>query len=194
VTKSARGRGSGHVRIVAGAARGRVIAVPRGDRVRPTPDRVREALFSILGERVEAARVLDACAGTGALGLEAASRGAAEVVLIERDRVVAETLRENVGRVGLPTVTVVVRDARPALRDFAAAGRSFDIVLLDPPFEAGLWGEILAELVRGALVAPGGVVVAEHPTATASPAVGGLHLTGERHYGSVALSFFERDP
>ncbi len=182
------------MRIVAGAARGLSLLVPQKGTVRPTPDRVREALFSILGERVVGARVLDACAGTGALGLEAASRGAAEVLLVERDWRVTQVLRENVKRVGLDVARVVSRDVRPLLRELAVEDERFDIVLLDPPFDLGLAQPLLEALAQDDSIARDGVVVLEHRTSTEAPVVPALRLTDQRRYGTVTLSFYEPDP
>jgi 16S rRNA (guanine966-N2)-methyltransferase len=125
------------MRIVAGLARGRRLAVPPGDAVRPTADRVREALFSSLQPRLPDARVLDLYAGSGALGLEAASRGAARVVLVERDRRVLEVLRGNVTAVGLAGVEVVAGEVLAVLAGRGGpslSGGAFDLVLADPPY------------------------------------------------------------
>lgn len=185
--------GGGSLRIVAGAARGRRLAVPRGRAVRPTPDRVREALFSILGERCLGARVADLCAGTGALGLEALSRGARSVLFVEQDRAVAEVLRENVARVGLEGAEVLVRDAPAALAALARQGApAFDLVLADPPFASGLVPALAQALVDGALLAQGGLLVIEHPAGDALK-LPGLTQVDARCYGSVALEFLENE-
>jgi 16S rRNA (guanine966-N2)-methyltransferase len=185
--------GGGSLRIVAGEARGRRLAVPRGRAVRPTPDRVREALFSILGDRCVDACVADLCAGTGALGLEALSRGARSVLFVEEDPAVAEVLRENVARVALPGAEVVVRDARAALAALARQGApAFDLVLADPPFAAGLVPPLARALVDGALLARGGLLVIEHPAGDALR-LPGLRQVDARRYGSVALDFLESE-
>jgi 16S rRNA (guanine966-N2)-methyltransferase len=133
------------VRVIAGAYGGRTLKAPKGDATRPTSDRVREALFSILGDRVQDARVLDLFAGSGALGLEALSRGAREAVLVERDRAAAESLRETVARLHAHAeAQVVAADALAFLR-VPLHGR-FDIVFVDPPFTAGLWPQVFAVL------------------------------------------------
>lgn len=127
------------MRIVAGLAKGRRLAAPPGDDVRPTADRVREALFSSLQPRLLDARVLDLYAGSGALGLEAASRGAAHVVLVERDRRALEVLRDNVAAVGLAGVEVVAGEVTAVLTGRGGqhlAGGAFDVVLADPPYAA----------------------------------------------------------
>lgn len=178
---------------MAGEARGRRLAVPRGHAVRPTPDRVREALFSILGDRCVGARVADLCAGTGALGLEALSRGARSVLFVEQDRTVAEVLRENVARVGLPGAEVLVRDAPTALAALSRQGApAFDLVLADPPFASGLAPTLARALVDARLLARDGLVVIEH-AAGDSLQFPGLRLVDARRYGSVVLDFLESE-
>lgn len=139
------------MRIVAGTHRGRPLKAPPGNAVRPTADRVREALFSMLqsgrygGDRVTGVRVLDACAGSGALGLEALSRGAKEAVLVERDRRRCECLRAVAGRLeGGGAARIVHADALAFLR--APTGERFDLAFVDPPFDDGLWDAAIAHL------------------------------------------------
>lgn len=133
--------------------------------------------------------MLDLCAGSGALGLEALSRGAASVLLIERDRQVVEVLRENVARVGLPGARVVVGDARREIVRLGEGGARFDLVLLDPPFDAGLSAPLVSALVAVGLLAAGGVVVVEHREGE-PPEVAGLTLSERRRYGTVALAIY----
>jgi 16S rRNA (guanine966-N2)-methyltransferase len=129
------------VRIIAGSWRGRRLTFPHGTDVRPTPDRVRETLFNWLREHVEGARCLDLYAGTGALGLEALSRGAREAVLVERDRALAAALDTNVRMLGANAQIIVAA----AERFLAQATDPFDIVFLDPPYSEDL-GPIVARL------------------------------------------------
>jgi 16S rRNA (guanine966-N2)-methyltransferase len=178
------------MRIIAGTARGRRLASPP-DGVRPTGDRVREALFASLGPRVTGASVLDAFAGSGALGLEARSRGAAHVTLVERDRAALTVLRANVDRVGLDAVTVVAADAARLLRDAAAVpppGAPYDLALLDPPYaltEDAL-ADVLADLVP--VLAPGATVVIERAGEAPAPRwPDPLQPDAPRRYGSTRL-------
>ncbi|HEY9198410.1 MAG TPA: 16S rRNA (guanine(966)-N(2))-methyltransferase RsmD [Gammaproteobacteria bacterium] len=134
------------IRIVGGAWRGRKLAFPDSTGLRPTPDRVRETLFNWLAPVVGGSRCLDLFAGSGALGFEAASRGAAEVVMVERDAAVAKNLREQQQRLNAAQIQVVQADA---LQFLAGAPRPFDIVLLDPPFGQNLLQQVLATLARG---------------------------------------------
>jgi 16S rRNA (guanine966-N2)-methyltransferase len=133
----------GAVRIIGGQWRGTRLAVADAPGLRPTPDRVRETLFNWLQAELRGARVLDLFAGSGALGLEAVSRGAREAFLVERDPRLAESLRATVARLqGGDQVEVVAADALAWLR--APLHGRFDLVLLDPPFDAGLWQPVLA--------------------------------------------------
>jgi 16S rRNA (guanine(966)-N(2))-methyltransferase RsmD len=137
---------SNRVRIIGGVWRSRVIRFPASADVRPTPDRVRETLFNWLGQDLTGRRCLDLFAGSGALGFEALSRGAAEVVMVERSRNVLAVLRENAARLGAgaPRLRLVLGDALHFL-DSPGEAR-FDVVFVDPPYGSGLAGEVLARL------------------------------------------------
>jgi 16S rRNA (guanine966-N2)-methyltransferase len=169
------------MRIVAGQWRGRRIAAPRGRDVRPTSDRVREALFSILGP-LDGARVLDLFAGTGALGLEALSRGAASATLVERAPATLRVLRDNVADLAA-NAEVVAADARTHLRAARGQGAQYDLVFLDPPyrFAAALGRELELQPV----LAAGARVVAESDRR--SPLELGLPITDERRYGDTLI-------
>lgn len=178
------------MRIIAGALRGRRIAAPPGRGTRPTSDRVREALFSILGP-VDGEDVLDLFAGSGALGLEALSRGAASATFVERAPRAAACIRDNIRALGVEDRTrVVVRDWRAALSAERAAGRWYGVVLVDPPYRdvarvaAGL-GAALAEVV-----VPGGTVVIERSARDRALVLDGLAVerSVERVYGDTAVS------
>lgn len=180
----------GRVRIIAGSLRGRWITVPGGQRVRPTADRVREALFSILGARVPGARVLDPFAGSGALGLEAISRGAAEAVLIEADRRVAAAVRDSVDSLCVrDRVRVIHADAIAEIERGRAQG-PFDLVLADPPFGQGAGDRLLEVLVRAGALASGATVVIEGEASGEVPR-GPSPLVHRRRstYGRISLDF-----
>jgi len=182
-------------RIIAGSARGRRLAVPPGRDTRPTSDRVREALFSRLEHegRLDGAHVLDLYAGSGALGLEALSRGARTAVLVESDRATAALIRRNVETVALDGATVL---AAPVARALARRPDSpADLVLADPPYPLGEpdLAAALELLVAGGWLAPSAVVVVERssrsPEPTWPPA---LDRVDERTYGETRLWFAER--
>lgn len=177
------------MRIVAGSRKGHRVAAPKGVVTRPTGNRVREALFSILGS-VEGARVLDLFAGSGALGLEALSRGATSCLFVERDREAARVIQANLAKLRLTGAVVVTRDASAALREERDRGRRYDLVLADPPYEEWERHEsALAELVPSVL-ADDGVVVVE-TAGDIEPALP-LDLVTTRRYGSARITVFSR--
>jgi len=177
------------VRVTGGRLGGRRLRVPRGDRVRPTADRVRESLFAHLAHHggLEGRRVLDAFAGSGALGIEALSRGAREAVFVERAAPVAALLRGNLEGLGLEAVSRVVRaDARSAFRRLHAAGERFDLVLLDPPYGLAELAEALAEAAP--LLAEGGALWLESARRDPLPSPAGLAILDARPYGETQLT------
>ena len=173
------------MRVVAGLHGGRRLEAPPGEETRPTSDRVREALFSILGARVEGARVLDLFAGSGALGIEALSRGAAEATFVDRSPAAIRVVRANLAALGLEA-EVVRADARAAVRTARAAARQYDLLFLDPPYRlAGRLAPVLAEAVEG-LLAPGGSVVTESDRRAPLP-LETVPLIDERRYGDTLI-------
>lgn len=181
-------------RIVAGSLGGRPIAVPPGRDVRPTSERVREALFSALQARVGLAgrRVLDLYAGSGAVGLEAASRGAAEVVLVESNPRAARTAKSNIAALGLDRVCHLVPVRAEIYLSAAPPPAPFDIVFADPPYATPdrEVARVLAALTRPGWLAAGAVLVLERSTRSAAPTYpAGLVGTGERRYGETLLWF-----
>ncbi len=170
------------MRIVGGRWRGRRLVTPPGAATRPTSDRVREAVFSILGP-LDGEAVLDLFAGSGALGLEALSRGAARATLVERAAPALRALRANVAALDA-TVDVRARDVRAFLRDASSAGGPYDLAFLDPPYRdaAGL----SAELDLTAVLAPGARVVSESDR-RAPLALTGLAVQDERRYGDTLI-------
>jgi 16S rRNA (guanine966-N2)-methyltransferase len=177
------------VRIVAGSRKGHRIAAPKGAITRPTGDRVREATFSLIGP-VEGAAVLDLFAGSGALGLEALSRGAASCVFVERDRDAARVIQANLEKLRLTGATVTTRDVAATLRDERTRGRRYDLVLVDPPYEE--WerhAPTVAELVP-AVLADDALVVVE-TSERVEPELP-LDLVTTRRYGSARITVFSR--
>lgn len=150
------------MRIIAGIAKGMVLAVPRGSETRPTSDRVREAIFSSLGARVVEAAVLDLYAGTGALGLEAASRGARSVVLVERARPALDSIAKNLAGFAKQRGEKPVIEVRrgEVLREVGKLDRPFDIVFADPPYAVDA-EPLLAAVAESGVLAADGVLVLE---------------------------------
>jgi 16S rRNA (guanine966-N2)-methyltransferase len=161
VNAPARAKPPGEVRLIGGLYKRSKLPVPDRPGLRPTPDRVRETLFNWLGQDLAGWRVLDAFAGSGALGFEAASRGAAEVLLLEQDAVLVTSLGKVQARLGAATATVQRADAMAWMA--RSAPDRFELVLLDPPFDAGLAAR--AVQLAAPLVVPGGFVYVEAGTA-----------------------------
>jgi 16S rRNA (guanine966-N2)-methyltransferase len=184
------------MRITGGRYGSRALKAPKGSSTRPTSDRVREALFSILGQRASADAVLDLYAGTGALGLEALSRGARSVVFVERSKEALVALNANVEALGVRAqVRVIALPIERALRGLQTRQEEhFDLVLADPPY---------AEVENGAatralethvvpLMTPGALLVLEHASRDAAPTIANLEHEDARKYGDTTLSFYAR--
>jgi 16S rRNA (guanine966-N2)-methyltransferase len=172
------------VRVIAGRYGGRRLQAPRGAATRPTSDRVREALFSILGDRVEGARVLDLFAGSGALGIEALSRGAASASFVDSAPAAVAAVRANLAALDA-SAEVARDDASRWLRTASAGARQYDLVFLDPPYRRapGL-GAALSDLLP-AVLAPGALVISESDRR--SPLELPIHATDERRYGDTLI-------
>ena len=180
------------MRIVTGSARGRRLRVPRGRAVRPTADRVKESIFSMLESRYgcEGIAVLDLFAGSGSLGIEALSRGAAEAVFVEKDLRAAEAVRANLRTTGFTGEVLMMPVAR-ALATPHARGRRFGGIFLDPPYDRGFVAPTLTALATTGLVTADGWVVVEHgrkeqPEAT----IGSLIRRDTRRFGDTHVSTF----
>lgn len=184
------------MRITGGIHRSRVLRAPRGIATRPTSDRVREALFGILGSAgaVEGARVLDLYAGSGALAFEALSRGAAHAVLVESSPEALSVVRANVLALGLgERVRVIFGDASNLARLLAGRG-PFDLLLADPPWalvDEGVAPRALSRVVRAGALRAAACVVLEHASRTPPPELDGLGRTETRRYGDTALTFYK---
>jgi 16S rRNA (guanine966-N2)-methyltransferase len=181
------------VRIIAGALKGRRLKAPTWDGLRPTSDKLRETLFNVLAPRIAGARVLDGYAGTGAVGIEALSRGAAHVTFVERDPRAAALVEANLAGCGAQSGCAIIRaSVAQALVDFSRADGRFDIIVLDPPYDEQP-DEVMAAAAE--LLAPGAVLVLEHARRRGSPAAAGrLARSRELVSGDSALSFYSCPP
>jgi 16S rRNA (guanine966-N2)-methyltransferase len=181
-------------RIIGGAGKGRRLRAPSGDETRPTGARVRQTLFDILAAEIPGSRFLDAFAGSGAVGLEALSRGASKVVLVDRGSAAVEAARENARAVGVGgSVQVFRQDARTAMVALGEQGLRFDVVFLDPPYASELYQPLLSLLADGPLLAEDGLVVAEHFHKRSLPeTIGTLARTRLVRVGDHCLSFYRR--
>lgn len=179
------------MRVIAGRAKGRKLMMVPGEGTRPITDRAKEALFSILGHSVPRSRVLDLFAGTGGVGIEALSRGAAQATFVERAGKAVETLHRNLEQTGLSAGAQVVRgDVFRFLEQ--PPGEPFDLIFIAPPQYQGLWLKTLQAVdALPALLAEGGTVVVQiFPKEYTDPNLQNLTLTDERKYGSVLLLFY----
>ncbi len=183
------------MRISAGEHRGRRLHSPKGSKTRPTSDLLRQALFNVLGARIQEARVLDLFAGTGAVGLEALSRGASHVTFVEVDRRAVESLRANLASLDLTAgARLVVGHALPALARLKAAGEMFDCVFLDPPYAGDLAARCIERLAPGDLLRENAVVVVQAFHKTALPdQTGDLRRTWRRRYGESSLVLYSKE-
>jgi 16S rRNA (guanine966-N2)-methyltransferase len=176
------------VRIIAGSRKGATIYAPKHADTRPTGDRVREAAFNLIGP-VDGASVLDLYAGSGAMGLEALSRGAGSALFVEADREAVHTIERNLAKLGLEGATILRADALTALAQEASSGRRYDLVLVDPPYRmfADLQTSLAAYLP--AVLAGDGLVVVE--TSSREEPELPLAKRTSRRYGSARLTLFE---
>ena len=174
-------------RISGGSLGSRKLRSPKGTNVRPTPGRVKESLFSILTARLDGAAVLDLFSGTGAIGFEAASRGAGRVVCVEAHRQTAAAIEEAARELGVDGIVTVF--AAPAERALYRLEGPFDVVYLDPPYGNAVPLQLFALLRERGLLAPDAVVVYEHAARTILPEIPGYRSVREEVYGDVALAF-----
>lgn len=180
------------MRVIAGSLKGRRLKAPAWEGLRPTSDKLRETLFNILSPRIAGARVLDGYAGTGAIGIEALSRGASEVIFVDQDHRAEALINENLARCGVANGYAIIRADILGALALLRTERAFDIIVLDPPYAAS---HNIAEVLAGAgeFVAPGGLLVLEHARKTVTPdAAGRLARSREVRSGDSALSFYER--
>ncbi|MBI4495750.1 MAG: 16S rRNA (guanine(966)-N(2))-methyltransferase RsmD [Deltaproteobacteria bacterium] len=183
------------MRVIGGRLRGRKLYTPRGLEVRPTSDRVREAIFNILRNHIQGENVLDLFAGTGALGIEALSRGAQGAVFVEKSARSLAVLTRNLAVLGLlPKAEVLPLEVSSGIRVLQARGRTFGLVFLDPPYEKGLVRHTLAELDRSPILASGAVIVAEHSPAEEWGPFSRLQQVDQRKYGGTEVSIFRPAP
>jgi 16S rRNA (guanine(966)-N(2))-methyltransferase RsmD len=180
------------MRVITGSARGRRLKELEGMETRPTTDRVKEGMFSILQFDIEGRRVLDLFAGTGQLGIECLSRGAASAVFVDRRSDAVKLIRENLRVTELEDrARVVSGDSMEYLKSLR---EKFDLILLDPPYAAGLLEPAVAHIARFDILAPHGIIVAEHPAERSLPALAPpyrLHRT--YRYGKIGLTVYHRN-
>ena len=182
------------MRIVAGTAKGRALAGPKptSKHIRPTADRVRETLFNVLGQFLDGQSVLDLYAGTGALALEAVSRGAGRAVLVDQDREAQALCRQNTDALGFTSqVELLASPVSRALAELGRRGERFELIFADPPYAARVVETVLDGVVGAGLLAPSGMVVVEHDKREAAPdSHAGLNREDQRRFGDTLVSFY----
>jgi 16S rRNA (guanine966-N2)-methyltransferase len=180
------------MRVVAGKYKGRVLKSPKHPGVRPTADRVKEALFNIIGARIIGASFLDLFAGSGAIGIEAISRGAACVVMADESLMSVKLVRENCRLLESPDQPRIIHlSFERTLSLLSREKAAFDLVFLDPPFEAGLLPRAIQEIWRLELLSAHAMLIAEHPRGMILDGVAPLNLIDCRTYGDISLSLFQ---
>ena len=179
------------MRVITGSARGRRLKELEGMETRPTTDRVKEGMFNVLQFDIEGRRVLDLFAGTGQLGIECLSRGATSAVFVDRRADAVKLIRENLKITELSDrARVVSGDSMEYLKSLR---EKFDVILLDPPYEAGLLEPAIAHIAKFDILAPHGIIVAEHPAGKVLPALSApyrLHRT--YRYGKIGMTLYRR--
>ena len=181
------------MRIISGSARGRALVAPAGEKTRPTQDYVRESLFNIIRWDLEDARVLDLFAGTGALSLEALSRGAKEAVLIDMDRDACQAIRKNMETTRLgDRCRLISRDYLQAMDQLAHEGQKFDVVFIDPPYRMENTGEMCAALKDKDLLGDAFLILVEHRRGMAPLLDGRFEAYDLRRYGDTEITFVRR--
>ena len=196
------------MRVIAGTFKGRRLAVPKGNRlIRPTTDRVKESIFSILRERIVGADFLDLCAGTGSMGIEALSRGAKHVTFLDRDPRCIAAIERNLEVCGLTTESrmyyLLCRDVLKGMSSLHKREAAFEVIYFDPPYGVGLGGSSrnplelyttsLALLAKTTLLKIGGILLVEHAKQMDIPdTVGSLHRDRQTRYGDTVVSFYHR--
>jgi len=181
------------MRIIAGLKKGMTLACPPGDTVRPTLDLVRGSIFNILGQRFSNITVLDLFAGTGALGLEALSRGATHATFVEINEAVTQTLSKNIEKCKLsPQSTLMSCDVDIALKRLGRGQITFDFIFIDPPYEYSRIGKIMNHIVEQKILKPTGIVILEHHRKEpVNDTFGDLRRVDVRSFGNTMISFFK---
>ena len=179
------------MRVISGKLRGKRLFSPKGLNLRPTSDRVKEAIFNILQDQFQGQNVLDLFAGTGALGIECLSRGARRAVFVEESPRSLSALRRNIEECRLKEQAEVLgRKVLPALKILEARGEAFGIIFLDPPYDKGEARRVLEALSRSSILTPGTLVVAEHSLTEEIDPIPFLQRIDLRKYGRTRISFF----
>lgn len=179
------------MRIIGGQARGRRIVLPAGRKTRPTSDRIKEALFNLLPD-VEGLRFLDLFAGTGSVGMEALSREASQTVFVENDRLCIDAIQRHLERFGLSGYRCLTVTSERGIQKLSQENECFDVIFMDPPYDAGHVGKTLLQIVAAGILAESGIVAVQHSIREPDDAAArSLMRINHRRYGDSALSFWK---
>ena len=179
------------VRVISGSARGLKLNTPGDDRVRPTTDRVKESMFNIVQDWVYDSQVLDLFAGSGALGIEALSRGASQAVCCDNSLDSIKIIKSNIEKARVVDRSQIVSgDYKRCLRDMEAKNQSFDMIFVDPPYYEGLFEEVLDTIRSCKILKKDGIVIVEHDAKKPIGQVEGLEVYKEKKYGITMLTFY----
>jgi RNA methyltransferase, rsmD family len=179
------------VRVISGSARGLKLNTPGDDRVRPTTDRVKESMFNIVQDWVYDSQVLDLFAGSGALGIEALSRGASQAVFCDNSLDSIKIIKSNIEKARVVDRSQIVSgDYKRCLRDMEAKNQSFDMIFVDPPYYEGLFEEVLDTIRSCKILKKDGIVIVEHDAKKPIGQVEGLEVYKEKKYGITMLTFY----
>lgn len=179
------------VRVISGSARGLKLNTPGDDRVRPTTDRVKESMFNIVQDWVYDSQVLDLFAGSGALGIEALSRGASQAVFCDNSLDSIKIIKSNIEKARVVDRSQIVSgDFKRCLRDMEAKNQSFDMIFVDPPYYEGLFEEVLYTIRSCKILKKDGIVIVEHDAKRPIGQVEGLEVYKEKKYGITMLTFY----
>jgi len=181
------------MRVIAGESRGLRLNSPKSDQVRPTSDMHREMVFNVIADRVRGSRFLDLFAGTGAVGIEALSRGAECCVFIDNSREAAETVKKNVALAGYGMKSRVIRaDFINAVDMLARERERFDIVFMDPPYGRGMDERCVPLIESGSLLCPGGLIITERASREGTPSYAGFEIVKAKEYKTASFFFIKK--
>jgi 16S rRNA (guanine(966)-N(2))-methyltransferase RsmD len=183
------------MRIISGSAKGRKLFTPKSSDIRPTSDRVKEAIFNILMDKINNVNIIDVFAGTGNLGIEALSRGAKHAYFVESKREAIGLIRRNLDLTGLiDKATILDYDAEKATKRLENEGVTAEVIFLDPPYRISVsfLSAVISSLSKHVLTTEG-LLVLEHASKTEPPSFDGLNITSTRKYGDTAVTFYEKE-
>lgn len=178
------------MRVIAGVARGHKLKVIEGLSVRPTTDRIKETLFNIISSKLFNVNFLDIFSGSGAIGIEALSRGALKSTFIENNPMCIDIIKENLNHTKLFDKSEVIKnDAISAIKNLAIKNEVFDVIFLDPPYNENLIKPVLLEILNGEILSENGIIIVEHSSEVSLPPLDGINLYRQKNFKTTTMSF-----